>query len=99
MASGRWLSVQIWLDKWLPTNSTFRVTSPTGTLLQDARVCILIDDDTGEWKAGMIQQHFLPADVDAILGIPRSRNSTKDCIIWAYTLRGTFTVNCAYKVA
>ena len=103
-ASIRWQvgdgsSVQIWLDKWLPTHSTFRVTSPTGTLPLDSQVCNLIGDDIGEWKANMIWQHFLPVDVDAILGIPRSRNPTRDRIIWAYTSRGIFTVNSAYKAA
>ena len=103
-ASSRWQvgddsSVQIWLDKWLPTHSTFRITSPTGTLPQDSQVCTLIGDDTGEWKADMIWQHFLPVDVDAILGIPRSRNPTRDRIIWAYTSRGIFTVNSANKAA
>ena len=47
----------------------------------------------------MIWQHFLPIDADAILGIPRSRNPTRDRLIWAYTPRGIFTVNSAYKVA
>ena len=74
---GNGSSVQILLDKWLPTHSTFRVTLSTGTLPQDSWVCTLIDDDTGEWKAYMIRQHFLPADADAILGIPRSRNPIK----------------------
>ena len=53
---GNGSSIQIWLDKWLPTHSTFRVTSLTGTLPQDSRVCTLIDDETGERKADMIRQ-------------------------------------------
>ena len=83
----------------LPTHTTFRVTSPLGILPTDSRVCTLIDDETGEWKTDMIRQLFLLVDVDAILGIPRSRNHTRDSIIWAYTLRGIFTVNSAYKLA
>ena len=83
----------------LPTHTTFRVTSPLGILPTDSRVCTLIDDETGEWKTDMIRQLFLLVDVDAILGIPRSRNHTRDSIIWAYTSRGIFTVNSAYKLA
>ena len=76
-AGSRWQvgngsSVQILLDKWLPTHSTFRVTSLIGTLPQDSRVCTLINDDTGEWKVDMIWQHLLPTDADAILRIPKS---------------------------
>ncbi|KAK9991150.1 hypothetical protein SO802_026135 [Lithocarpus litseifolius] len=101
-AGSRWevgdgSSVQICLDKWLPTHTTFRVTSPPGTLPTDSRAHTLIDDETGEWKTDMIQQLFLPVDADAILGIPKSRNHTRDRIIWAYTPRGIFTVNSAYK--
>ena len=31
--------------------------------------------------------------------MPRSHRRAKDCIIWAYTPKGNFTVNSAYKVA
>ena len=96
---GNGSSIQIWLDKWLPTHSTFRVISLAGTFPQDSRVCTLIDEETGEWKADMIRQHFLPADADAILGIPSSRNLTRNRLIWAYTPKGIFIVNSAYKVA
>ena len=74
-------SVQIWLDKWLPKQTTFQVISPSSTIPADSRVCTLLNEETGEWKVHMILQIFLPDDIDAILGIPRSRTQAKDCQI------------------
>ncbi|XP_030942097.1 uncharacterized protein LOC115967167 [Quercus lobata] len=45
---------------------------------------------------------FLPDDTKdtaCILGIPLSEHKSRDRIIWAYTPKGKFTVNSAYKVA
>ena len=65
-------SVQIWLDKWLPKQTTFRVISPPSTIPADSRGGTLLNEETGEWKEDMIRKIFLPDDADAILGIPRS---------------------------
>ena len=92
-------SVQIWLDKWLSQQTTFRVISPPHTIPADSQVCTLINAEAGEWQEDMIHHIFLPTDADAILAIPRSRVRAKDRLIWAYTARGLFTVNSAYKVA
>ena len=85
-AGSRWQvgdgsSVQIWLDKWLPKQTTFRVISPPTTIPADLRVCTLLNEDNREWKEDMIRQIFLPDDVNAILGIPRSRTQAKDHLI------------------
>ena len=82
-AGSRWQvgdgsSVQIWLDKWLPTQTTFRVISPPTTIPADSRV---LNEDNREWKEDMIRKIFLPDDVNAILGIPRSRTQAKDHLI------------------
>ena len=65
-------SVQIWLDKWLPKQTTFQVICPPSTIPADSRVGTLLNEETGEWKEDMIWKIFLPDDADAILGIPRS---------------------------
>ena len=85
-AGSRWQvgdgsSVQIWLDKWLPKQTTFRVISPPTTIPADSRVCTLLNEDNREWKEDMIRKIFLPDDVNAILGIPRSRTQAKDHLI------------------
>lgn len=91
-------TARVWLDRWLPRQSTFRPISTPNTIPLDARVCTLLDDETGEWKIDLINHIFLPEDADAILSIPRSCSHAKDRLIWAYHPKGVFTVNSAYKL-
>ena len=92
-------SIQIWRDKLLPKPSTFQVISMPNTLPETATVSELIDEATGEWNVDLVKQFFLPDDAHTILGIPRSSKCNRDRMIWAYTPKGTFTVNSAYKIA
>ena len=59
----------------------------------------LIDEATSEWKAALIKQIFLPTKAQTILSIPQSHRRTNDRMVWAYTPKGNFMVNSAYKVA
>ena len=63
------------------------------------RVCDLIDGDRMEWKEHLIHQVFLPQDVDAILSIPLNTHGARDCLIWAESKNGKFTVRSAYRLA
>ena len=73
--------------------------SPLAFLPDDTKVSSLIDSNNGEWNESLISQNFSPEDTACILGIPLSEHKPRDRIIWAYTPKGKFTVNSAYKVA
>ena len=90
MGNGR--NIQIWKDKWLPTPSTHKVISPPSCLPLEAQVEELIDQDDGVWKNDLVQQIFLPHEVDAIFGIVLSTNLPDDKQIWAPTANGIFSV-------
>ena len=92
-------NIGIWKDRWLPQPSIFRVLSPPAFLPNDTKVSSLIDSNNGEWNESLISQFFSPEDIACILGIPLSEHKPRDRIIWAYTPKGKFTVNSAYKVA
>ena len=92
-------SIKIWTDKWLPTSSTFCITSYQHSLLVDTHVSTLINHGTGNWRIDLIKEIFLPHDAQTILSIPLSLCCPPDCIIWAYTPSSHFTVNSTYKVA
>ena len=65
-------SVQIWLDKWLPQQTTFRVNSPPHTIPADSRVCTLINAETGEWQEDMIDTpHFSASRRRCNFGYPK----------------------------
>ncbi|KAL0010668.1 hypothetical protein SO802_005776 [Lithocarpus litseifolius] len=92
-------TVRIWKDRWIPKPSTFCPISQQNTLPLESTISELIDEDTGEWNATLIKQIFIPDEARTILSMPRSHRRANDRIIWAYTPKGNFTVNSAYKVA
>ena len=92
-------SIGVWTDRWLPRPSTFRVLTPPALLLANTMVDSLIDSNNGDWNINLINQIFLPDNATYILSIPLSCHKPQDRMIWAYTPRGRFTVNSAYKVA
>ena len=97
MGNGR--SIRVWQDKWVPQPSTFKqISSPDG-VPTDAKVSSLIVPLRGTWHMDMIKQAFSTDDAARILSIPLSSRQLEDCLIWAITPKGNFTVRSAYKVA
>ena len=86
-------------DKWFPTPSTFKITSPPVGLPLDARVSTLINHLDKCWHTNLIRQVFSSEDATMILGIPLSSRLPVAHLIWVYTPRGQFMVCSAYKVA
>ena len=92
-------SIGVWMDHWLRRPSTFRVLTPPTLLPVNTTMDSLMDQESGEWNLNLINQVFFHEDATSILSIPLSRHKPKDCMIWAFTPRGCFTINSAYKVA
>ena len=86
MGSGK--SIKIWMDKWPPTPSSYKVTSPPSTLSMDARVEKLIDLDSRVWINDVIKQIFMPREAETIGGIALSSNLPEDKQIWALKMYG-----------
>ena len=63
-------SISIWKDKWTATPSTYCMVSLQRILPMEARVCVLIDAENGEWKVDLIREVFLEHKADSILSIP-----------------------------
>ena len=73
--------IHIWEDKWLPTPTTYKVTSPPTDFEDFPMVVSLIDLDTRWWKADTVRSLFLPFEASTILKIPLSYNLPKDSLI------------------
>lgn len=58
--------IHIWQDSWLPSPTTYKVSSPVNFLPSDAMVSVLINAEKGEWEAGLVQQTFLAHDAETI---------------------------------
>ena len=96
---GNGLNVQVWNDKWLPSSSIFKVVSPRLNSPADLRVSKLIDSENMCWNLHLLQQLFLPFEVEEIRSVPLSNSLPPDKLIWTGTSNGLFTVRIAYKLA
>ena len=78
---GKGTSIRVWSDKWLPSTSTYKVVSPRLFLSADTKVCELIDQESTQWKAQVIDALFLPYEAECIKSIPLSIQPPDDRII------------------
>ena len=92
-------NIRIWMDKWIPTPSTYKVISPPVGLPLEAWVCELIDPNSGTWRTELVQRIFLPHEADEICNIALSSKLPEDKQVWAQTNNGRFTMRSAYKIA
>jgi len=89
-------SVRVWGDKWLPTPSTYKVSSPRLFLHPDTRVGELINKEEACWNSEVVDNLFLPHEAEVIKGIPISTRLPDDKQIWAFDPKGLFSVKSAY---
>ncbi|XP_050254879.1 uncharacterized protein LOC126700728 [Quercus robur] len=91
-------SIQIRGDRWLPQISSAKVLFPVTGLALDARVCDIIDQDSHTWRAGLIDQNFLPHEAKLIKGIPLSWQTVSDKQVWLPSNHGEFTTQSPYHL-
>ena len=83
----------------MPSSNTYKVVSPRAGSSPNLQVQELIDPNECCWNYGILENLFLPFEVDIIKTIPLSNRLSVDKLNWAETQNGFFTVRCAYKVA
>lgn len=96
---GNGKSIHIWQDSWIPFPSQYKVISLPFLLQSDARVEVLIDPETREWRMELIHRIFLPQVANLIGSIALSSQLHDDKQIWVVTTNGRFNVRSAYKLA
>lgn len=90
---GNGKNVHIWRDNWLPRNFYLK----PGTRRRRSRlkwVSDLIDEERGEWKTEILQEHFDHVDVEEILKIKLSGSRIEDIVAWHFEPTGMFSVKC-----
>jgi hypothetical protein len=95
------LTTNIWTDNWIPRDHILKpiccVHNPDEVdtpLLVSELICPV----NRKWKKEVLEQHFLPMDVEAILQIPISFIRQSDFWSWHYDDKGMFSVRSAYKM-
>ena len=92
-------NISIWKEKWTATPSTYCIVSPQRILPMEARVCVLIDAENGEWKVDLIREVFLEHEADSILSIPLGTILQANKLVWTAAANGKFSVKSAYNLA
>lgn len=94
---GNGQSVRIWRDSSIP--------HPVGRppITQQGRCCLRrvskLLDEHGAWHETLLQQYFLPVDVQEILKIKASPRLGADFLAWGAERTGIFTVRSVYWLA
>ena len=89
---GGFLHVRVWGDKWLPTPSTYKVTSPIMFSQAQTKVSELIDKENASWKTEVVDALFLPHEAEVIKSIPPSVHFLANKQVWACSSNGVFMV-------
>ncbi|KAL5777326.1 hypothetical protein ACOSP7_010252 [Xanthoceras sorbifolium] len=83
---GNGASVLVYHDRLIPRPSTFKVFS-----LPSLGSHVTVDKlkvPTGGWDISLLRNHFLPADVEAILSLPSSAFRVDDSLLWHFENSG-----------
>lgn len=57
-------SIKIWQDWWIPSATTFAIQSPVVAMDSEARVTMLIDEETKWWNQPMFRAIFRREEAD-----------------------------------
>ena len=90
--------IRIWDDKWIPNSSSHQIISPRKSCSRVSMVSDLIGVEKKSWNLDILNQVFLPFEVEIIEGIPLSNHMPVDKKIWSETTNGIFSVRSAYKI-
>ena len=95
---GNGLLINIWADKWLPSDTNQKVLSPRTILPPEARVADLMEFSSFQprWKTMLIDTIFYPFEALLIKAIPLSPRRHEDSLVWTRNRSGAFSVRSAY---
>ncbi|CAN1241903.1 Putative ribonuclease H protein At1g65750 [Linum perenne] len=89
--------IRVWSDPWLKEEGRRHVVSPVREGLEDLRVSNLWIPGTRSWDEELLEELFVPEDVEAILRILPLTDNGEDAMIWHVSSDGAYSVKSAYK--
>ena len=92
---GNGSQIHIWEVRWIPTPTTFKITSPKPTSLDGTTnfVSDLIDPLSKSWRAELIDNLFFPHEAQVIQSsILISSHLPRDKLIWSATPSGIYSL-------
>ncbi|KAG7573473.1 Endonuclease/exonuclease/phosphatase superfamily [Arabidopsis suecica] len=95
---GNGKSMRVWIDPWIEDDGWRAPLRRNNFFNPDLRVSELLNRQTRSWDMQILQEHFLPDDIERILKIkPAMRYD--DFFAWRYNKGGNFSVKSAYWLA
>ncbi|CAL1410909.1 unnamed protein product [Linum trigynum] len=91
-------SIDIWLDRWIPSSEGYKVTSPGTRIGETTSVAELMEVETRTWRYDLLQTHFNMEDQKQIEKILIPQQPCKDEKIWTKETTGIYSVRSAYKL-
>ena len=89
--------INIWSDRWLPSDGGGRILSPQMDLSLNV-VHDLFSPGTTLWNEELLDVNFYPWEAEAIKNIYISQIETADALIWPHTFDGEYSVQSAYRL-
>ncbi|CAN1816832.1 Putative ribonuclease H protein At1g65750 [Linum perenne] len=88
---------RVWADPWLKEEGRRHVISPVREGLENLHVEELWIPGTRSWDEELLEELFVPQDVEAILRITPSSDNEEDTMIWHVSTDSAYSVKSAYK--
>lgn len=92
-------NICIWSEPWIPLATLFMPLVHRNDQESWLSVYDLIDVQAGAWRLDLLQQLFLPFEVDAIAALPISTTTRPKQVMWHYESKGAYTVKSGYRLA
>ena len=95
---GNGSEINIWSNKWLPSETNHKIVSPQTILPAEAKVADLMDFSSPQprWKNMLIDTIFYPFEASIVKAIPLNFRRPDDSLIWTRSRSGTFSVCSVY---
>ena len=90
--------VKAWLDPWIQMPCSFKPITRNLFLENSLLVADLILEKPRRWNRELLENLFLPRDIELILRVPLCEMASDDRIMWHYTKSSSFTMKLTYKV-
>ena len=89
----------MWEDPWIPTTPA-RPARPVAPVMHlNMRVSDIINQESKEWVAGLLDNYVHPEDIPLIRSMAISSTHRRDTFCWNYTRNDQYTVKSGYWVA
>jgi len=91
--------IDVWQDSWIPSTPARPARPRAPVVHPKMTVSSLIDFESKEWDARLLEQYVDQEDIQMIQSMAISHTHRQDTFCWSYTKNGQYTVKSEYWVA